>query len=172
MCLASFSDVVGFLAAVGTIAAATAGFCAVWAALKTHRESQATVRLVSRPYIDFVTEIGDSTFKLLLRNAGQGVGILKGPITASLDGQTYPLTDGQEINKLLSAIAALAKVEVSAVRYTSTVDLPVQAHGDCELLVALFPNKASEQQRQIIMDRVRFSAFYESLLGERWEARS
>jgi hypothetical protein len=172
-CIAvNFGDILSWLTALGTLAAAVAAFTAVWAALKTHRESQIALRQMARPFLEFTTYFDAKMYKVGLHNAGQGTAIIKS-MHAVFSGTSRELNSPTDIDETMSMLGVLLHTAVLTTnKFVMVADTAMQAGRELLIVQTGFLQEMSRADLEKIPSVLQFSARYESVFGDSWEARS
>jgi hypothetical protein len=168
----NFGDVLTWVTGVGTLAAAAAAFTAVWVALKTHRESQASLRQSTRPILEFTTHFHAKSYKVVLHNAGQRTAIIKS-MQVVFSGTSRKIASPRDIDETMSKLGEFLKTGVLTTdRFVMVADTALQFGRALLLVQTGFVREISRAELETIPTVLYFTARYQSLFGESWDAYS
>jgi hypothetical protein len=168
----NFGDAINWLTALGILAGAVAAFVAVWAALKTHRESQAFLKASLRPILEFTTFYDGNKYEVKLHNAGQGPAIVKS-MRAVFNGTPRALKLPSDIDAVLAELGNHLHFEPKVIRRFITVsDTALQPNRDLTIVLSGFAGAVTQNQLEKIPQLLYFEANYQSLFGVDYTAFS
>jgi hypothetical protein len=161
----NFGDVLSWLTALGTLSAAVAAFVAVWAALKTHRESQAFAQASLRPILEFTTFFDAEKYAVKLHNAGQGPAIVKS-MRAVIGGAPRALNRPGDVDAVLAELAKQLRFELKVItRFIAVSDTALQPNRELTIVQTGFGGPVSQSQLIKIPETLHFEVSYQSLFG-------
>jgi hypothetical protein len=165
-------DILNWVTGIGTLAAAVAAFTAVWVALKTHRESQTSLRQIARPFLEFTTYFDSKMYKVELHNAGQGTAIIKS-MHVVFAGTSRRIDSPGDIDETMSKLGVLLHTAVLTTnKFVVVADTAIQAGRELLIVQTGFVQEMRRADLAAIPASLHFVARYESVFGDSWEARS